>query len=241
MERWVSNTRLALLWLLLGASALAIFFVANYTTLDLMLADSMFDFSSGQFSDRHVFFYDRVMHTYAKQLLLVTWLVLLVLAVLPDRLHSHWLSPALQYRLRWVSALAVLHSGLVSWLKRQMPHACPWDITRYGGTQPWFPAFTEHIPQMAGHCFPAGHASSGLWLSTLCLCWLPQHPRKALAVAMAGLAVGFVLGWCQQMRGAHFLSHTLTSAWLMCALLVCVLSFSRNGYTNLSYSKSNYA
>lgn len=241
MERWLSNTRLARLWLLLGASALAIFFVANYTTLDLMLADSMFDFSRGQFSDRHAFFYDTVMHTYAKQLLLGTWLVLLIFAALPDRLHPQWLSATLQYRLRWVTALAIVHSGLVSWLKHQMPHACPWDITRYGGTQPWFPAFGAHAPDMAGHCFPAGHASSGLWLSALCLCWLPQHPRKALAVAVAGLTVGFALGWCQQMRGAHFLSHTLTSTWLMCALLVCVLSFSRSGYANRPYSKSNYA
>lgn len=241
MERWLTNKRLAELWLLLGACALAIFFMANYTTLDLMLADHMFDFSHGQFSDQHVFFYDTVMHTYAKQLLLGTWLVLLVFAVLPEKLHSKWLSAALQYRLRWVTALAVVHSGLVSWLKHHMPHACPWDITRYGGTQPWFPAFAAHNPLMAGHCFPAGHASSGLWLSALCLCWLPQHPRKALTVAVSGLAIGFVLGWCQQMRGAHFLSHTLTSLWLMCALLLCVLSFSRSGYANHPYSKSNYA
>jgi membrane-associated PAP2 superfamily phosphatase len=200
----------------------------------------MFDFSRGQFTYQHAFFYDTVMHSYMKHLLLSVWLLLLVLALLPTGFRPSWLSSAQQYRLRWVTALAVVHSGLVSWLKHQMPHACPWDITRYGGTSDWFPAFAAHASQMNGHCFPAGHASSGLWLSALCLCWLPQHPRKALLVAVAGLAAGFALGWCQQLRGAHFLSHTLTSLWLMCALLLCVLSFSNNGYASSPYSKSNY-
>lgn len=241
MERWLANKRLAWLWGLLGVSAVGIFVLADYTPLDLLLADRMFDFSLGQFSYRHAFFFDTVMHDYAKQLLLGIWLLCMLFAILPSSLRPAWLSPAQQYRLSWVAALALVHSGLVSWLKHQMPHACPWDITRYGGSLPWFPAFSAHSPFMAGHCFPAGHASSGLWLSALCLCWLPQHPRKALAVALAGLTVGLLLGWCQQMRGAHFFSHTLTSAWLMCALLLCVLSFSRSGYANRSHLKDSYA
>lgn len=231
MESWLANTQLARLWSMLGASALGIFALANYTTLDLTLADHMFDFKQGQFTDQHAFFYDTVMHSYAKQLLTGVWLVLLALALMPQRLRPTWLSSSQQYRLRWVAALAVAHSGLVSWLKHQMPHACPWDITRYGGRLPWFPAFSAHAPHMAGHCFPAGHASSGLWLSALCLCWLPHNPRKALLAATTGLAIGFLLGWCQQLRGAHFLSHTLTSVWLMCALLLCVLSFSKSAYS----------
>ncbi|HSH85727.1 MAG TPA: phosphatase PAP2 family protein [Methylophilus sp.] len=241
MERWLAYKRLAWLWLLLGMCALGIFAMANYTQVDLMLADRMFDFNSGQFTYQHAFFFDTVMHRYARDLLLGVWLVLLVFALLPGGLRPSGFSSSQQYRLRWVAALAVMHSGLVSWLKHRMPHACPWDITRYGGTSDWFPAFAAHGPQMAGHCFPAGHASSGLWLSALCLCWLPQHPRKALVIALAGLAVGFVLGWCQQIRGAHFLSHTLTSVWLMCALLLCVLSFFNSGYASDLYSKSRYA
>lgn len=241
MERWLAKQSIGWLWFWLAASALVIFTMADYTNLDLMLADWMFDFSRGQFTYQHVFFYDTVMHSYAKYLLVGVWLVLLVFALLPKKLRPKWLSPAQQYRLRWVAALAIVHSSLVSWLKHEMPHACPWDITRYGGTSAWFPAFAVHPSDMAGHCFPAGHTSSGLWLSALCLCWLPQHPRKALLVAVAGLTVGFVLGWGQQMRGAHFLSHTLTSAWLMCTLLLCVLSFSHSGYASHRYSKSSHA
>lgn len=240
MERWLGKRLIGWLWVWLGASALVIVAMANYTPLDLMLADWMFDFSRGQFTYQHVFFFDMVMHSYAKYLLLGVWLVLVVFALLPTKMRPKWLSPAQQYRLRWVAALAIAHSSLVSWLKHQMPHACPWDITRYGGSLDWFPAFAAHTSHMGGHCFPAGHASSGLWLSALCLCWLPHHPRKALVVGLAGLAVGFMLGWCQQLRGAHFLSHTLTSVWLMCALLLCVLSFSSSRYLTGIYPNNDY-
>lgn len=228
MEHWISKNRLVALWLLLAASAAGIYLLANHTSTDLALADRMFDFRQGRFPYKHGFFYETVMHGYAKTLLTGIWLVMLILALLPQRLRPARLSTADQSRLRWVVALAATHSCLVVGIKHRMPHACPWDVDRYGGTLPWFPTFAAHAPQMAGHCFPAGHATSALWLSALCLFWLPHQPRKALLVALAGLYAGFLLGWIQQMRGAHFLSHTLTSLWLMCALLLCVLSFSKS-------------
>lgn len=227
MECWLTKTRLAWLWLVLALSAAGIILLANYTALDISLADRMFDFRLAQFPYRHQFFLETVMHSYARTLLTGLWLAITFMAWLPESLRPARLSPGLQRRLRWVAALGLASSGLVSWLKHIMPHACPWDLTRYGGTSPWFPAFVAHRPAMAGHCFPAGHATSALWLSALCLCWLPHKPVKALLVAITGLAVGLLLGWGQQLRGAHFLSHTLTSAWLMCALLLCVLSLSK--------------
>lgn len=37
------------------------------------------------------------------------------------------------------------------------------------------------------------------------------------------LAGGLALGWMQQLRGAHFLSHTLWSAWIACAIVLALL------------------
>jgi membrane-associated PAP2 superfamily phosphatase len=39
-----------------------------------------------------------------------------------------------------------------------------------------------------------------------------------------GIGAGLGLGWVQQLRGAHFLSHTLWSAWIAAAI---VLLFTR--------------
>jgi len=53
--------------------------------------------------------------------------------------------------------------------------------------------------------------------------WLPHAPFRAFRVFVAGLAVGLALGWVQQMRGAHFLTHTLATLWVSSAVLLAVL------------------
>ena len=35
-------------------------------------------------------------------------------------------------------------------------------------------------------------------------------------------SVGAASGWLQQMRGAHFLTHTLWSMWISCAIVLGV-------------------
>ena len=141
MEPWLSKNRLVQLWSLLGLSAIGIYLLANHTSTDIALADRMFDFQQGRFPYKHGFFYETVMHGYAKTLLTGIWLTMLIFALLPAHLRPAKLSTAYQTRLRWIVALAATHSSLVTGLKHYMPHACPWNVVRYGGTSPWFPTF----------------------------------------------------------------------------------------------------
>jgi len=225
---WLPKETVLLLWGLWVIAAISIVWLANATTADLTLADRQFDFLNHQFPLKHDFFYETIMHTYAKHALTALWLGLFILAYAPEKPLGYHLSPDTRYQLRWIVLLALLNAIVISCLKHQMPHACPWDATRYGGDITWVPTFTVHSAAEAGHCFPAGHVTSGVWLSALCLLWLPQAPRKALYMAIAGLSIGLILGWAQQMRGAHFLSHTLTSLWLMCGWLLLVVTFSKS-------------
>ena len=55
---------------------------------------------------------------------------------------------------------------------------------------------------------------SALWLVALAVFWLPHRPRMAAAVGGVMLAFGMAVGWMQQLRGAHFLTHTLWSMWI---------------------------
>lgn len=213
----------------LGLAAVLIVYLANETRLDLWLADQMFDARLQRFPARHQMVYDTLLHAGIKTVLVMLWLGMAALLCLPQQWRPAWLNTAVRMRLTYVVALAVLNSAVVSWLKHRMPHGCPWDIDRYGGEMPWQAVFTEHLPMAAGHCFPAGHATSALWLCACCLFWLPHQPRKAGMVYLCGLCAGLALGWVQQLRGAHFLSHTLTSAWLMSAWLLLALSLPMPG------------
>ena len=110
-------------------------------------------------------------------------------------------------------------------LKRGSALHCPWGVDLYGGKSP-FLRLLDVVPEawQAGHCFPAGHASTAMWFSALAVLWLPENPRRATLVFLAGIGAGFILGWVQQMRGQHFLTHTLWTAWLSSALIVALIA-----------------
>jgi len=124
-----------------------------------------------------------------------------------------------------VAFSAVIIPTVISLLKRFSYSHCPWNIDRYGGDMPYM-RLLDSVPVglPPGQCMPAGHASSALWLASLAVFWLPGKPRFALVTYLGGLASGFILGWFQQMRGAHFLTHTLWSVWIA-GLIVFVLIF----------------
>ena len=130
-------------------------------------------------------------------------------------------------RLGWVWVGIGLASLAVSLLKQTSIHHCPWDIVDYGGYAPHLELF-DRLPEgiKAGRCFPGGHASGGFALMALYFGLRDDYPRWAAAGLLFGLALGGVMGWGQTMRGAHFLSHTLWSAWVVwLVLLLCYLLF----------------
>ena len=113
-----------------------------------------------------------------------------------------------------LAVTGLVAAGAVSVLKSISATSCPWDLREFGG-------FASHVSHWnwwtqdggSGHCFPAGHASSGFafiggWFV------FRDHPRIARQWLWGSIAAGFVFGIAQQVRGAHFMSHTLWTAWL---------------------------
>lgn len=117
-------------------------------------------------------------------------------------------------RLQWLASL-VLAVLLVNALKHASRTSCPWDLADFGGTA----AYVSHWAWAAGdggrgHCFPAGHASAGFGFIGGFFALRAQSPRAARLCLWLSLTAGFLLGGAQQLRGAHFMSHTLWTAWL---------------------------
>jgi len=142
-----------------------------------------------------------------------------------------FLEPALQperRRLGWIWISMAITSVVISTLKGASIHHCPWDLLEYGGYAPHLALF-EALPAgiEPGHCFPGGHASAGFVLLAFYFAWRDDRPVAARVALIGGLALGAVMGWSQTMRGAHFLSHTLWSAWVVWLLLLLgYLTFS---------------
>ena len=210
---WLCVTGLVILW------------IGSATNIDLMLADAIYDSATATFPWRHAWLTETFSHVILKGLLTLgaAWFIL---AAILDLWRPRPARKALdRLRLRVVSLSAVLVPLVISMLKKASIAHCPWDLARYGGDEPYlrlFDALPHGVP--AGHCLPAGHASSALWLVALCVYWLPSRPGAARRVVLLALLLGGLVGWMQQLRGAHFLTHTLWSTWIACAVVLAIVA-----------------
>ena len=117
---------------------------------------------------------------------------------------------------RWQLWLSIAGGALaITVLKRLNHTSCPWDLAEFGGV-------ARHVSHWlwgvrdggAGHCFPVGHASTAFAYLAGWFVLRRSAPRAAGRWLLGALLAGMVLGLAQQMRGAHYMSHTLWTAWI---------------------------
>jgi membrane-associated PAP2 superfamily phosphatase len=133
--------------------------------------------------------------------------------------RRHDAAPALHRR--WIALATVATLLAVPALKRFSTTSCPWDVADFGGSVPWVPhwllTLTDGGP---GHCFPSGHAVAAFAFLVPALAWRRQGHERGTAALWVVLTLGTLFGGVQLLRGAHYLSHVLWSAWLCAALAV---------------------
>lgn len=194
--------------LVITAAALVGLLLWDATSLDLVLARTMGGVKGFPF--RESFLLTQVLHDGARKL---AWAVATVLS-----LAVWWpIGPLrrLSAQARVQLAVTALFAPLaVSTLKWFSVTSCPWDLSIFGG----FARYSSHWSTLAdggrGHCFPAGHASAGFGFIGGYFSFRNVDSRVARKWLQAALVTGLVLGLAQQVRGAHFMSHTLWTAFI---------------------------
>lgn len=113
-----------------------------------------------------------------------------------------------------LAASALLGVLAVSLVKTASVTSCPWDLQAFGGVARHLSHWNLAPDGGAGRCFPAGHASAGFGFVGGYFSFRDRHPALARRWLAAALAAGLVFGVAQQLRGAHFMSHTLWTGLL---------------------------
>lgn len=130
---------------------------------------------------------------------------------------------------RWWWCLATIAClVLIPTLKHGSATSCPWDLAEFGGhahyVSHWALGVSDGGP---GGCFPSGHASAafGFFSGWFVLrATAPKAARRWLAgVWLCGIAFGIA----QLLRGAHYPSHSMWTAWLCWALSALMWHASR--------------
>jgi len=121
---------------------------------------------------------------------------------------------------RWQLLLSIVLALLmVVTLKRLSLTSCPWDLAEFGGAAQYVSHWRWGVADGGpGHCFPAGHASAGFAFVAAWCVLRRTRPPLAWRWLLAACGVGCLLGLAQQIRGAHYVSHTLWTAWLCWAV-----------------------
>ena len=208
-QRWLQDLLVTLL-------TAALLLAWDASSGDLAAARTFGDASG--FALRDTWWASRLLHDGGR---LLSWALLagLVLAALrPGRSGQ----PSRAQRWRWI-AVILLCVVAVPALKRSSLTSCPWDLAEFGGV-------AQHVSHWAwtladggpGRCFPSGHAVAAFAFFGQYFLGRDHAPRHASAWLITVLLVGTAYGGAQLVRGAHYPSHTLWSAWL--CWLICVLA-----------------
>ncbi|MBA3848806.1 MAG: phosphoesterase [Opitutus sp.] len=202
--------------LLALAASVALF---EFTPLDLLLQDRFYDSAQRQWIvDAREPIGRLVFYNGPKIALFAVATALLLFAFGPAR----WRERARFGRRELFTAILTLATvpALAGLGKSATNTFCPSEIRRYGGDVPYVKLLgrypTDDRPTRRGHGFPAGHASGGFAL--VALAWLRRSLRWRLGGLTLGLGVGWWMGGYQMLKGAHYLSHTITTmllAWIV--------------------------
>jgi membrane-associated PAP2 superfamily phosphatase len=189
----------------LGVSALflAAIAVLGIWNLDPAIASRWaFDATTGQFRAHGSFWANELLHKGGRDLVIALAIAALCCALLGSLAPRRFATLNAQAR---TIVGAVLGLGLtvllVGAFKRYSNMDCPWDIVGYGGLPP-------------GGCFPAAHAATGYALFSFYFAFRQTHPRFGRLALAVALLLGVSFGIAQQLRGAHFLSHDVWSAYI---------------------------
>lgn len=207
--RWPTRQRRDAAWLVAGLLAL---FAWEASSGDLALARLYGD--SAGFAWRDAWLTSSLLHNGGR------WLAWAVLAVLVwDAGRAAPAGPPRRERLYWLAA-TVASLVVVPTVKRFTSTSCPWDLLPFGGTAPYVPHWWLRVVDGGpGHCFPSGHAVAAFAFFSIYFGWRSYRPGLARRALVAVWLLGGVFGWAQMVRGAHFVSHTLWSAW--CCWAIC--------------------
>lgn len=103
---------------------------------------------------------------------------------------------------------------VVSTIKLHSSTSCPWDLQQFGGVASYVSHWAWGVRDGGtGGCFPAGHASAGFAFIGGFFAFRHAVPKTAWRWFAGAMLVGFTFGLAQQVRGAHYMSHTLWTAW----------------------------
>ncbi len=237
MDRATLNQQqLFSMWFLPLILFVSSFYVLDYLKLSNTLELFLFHLEGNQWQLRHNWFLEKGIHEGGRELVGMMAIVLIIITT------NSWLNPKYEPYKKPLSYLLLSVSIsllFVSILKQSTHLSCPWDFAVFGGKERLTPIYQSIFGNGSGQCFPSGHASAGYAWISLYFFFKEIRPQWRYQGLCFSLFLGLTFGIAQQLRGAHFLSHDITTL-IICwysALTLYVVFYKRDLIRPISMSK----
>jgi membrane-associated PAP2 superfamily phosphatase len=214
---------------LAGLPALLMLFllVVDLREIDFALARPFYESGEG-FIWRYSYFFEQIMHTRARQVVIFGALIILLAWVASSR---DWALSGWRRELTYSVLAIVLSAAVVPLLKALTDVHCPWSLSEFGGIETYTPFLSLRAETMQpGRCWPGGHAATGFSLLALFFALRDRRPEWAKRALIGALVLGWVLSLGRMVQGAHFISHnlwTLLIDWQICLVLYRLMLYRR--------------
>lgn len=191
-------------------------FLLYFTDLDYQISLYLFDLQGGQWKLKNNFFTQTIIHQYGKyfSIALYSLIVLCYLFSISGLARAESFK-GYKTGLLYLSVSTLIATLGISALKSITSIDCPWSIQGLGGNINYYHwqdvLFVNHN---GGRCFPAGHASAAYAFFSLFFFSRYYFAQFSGRVLWMVLVSGIIFGIAQQLRGAHFISHDLTTMYL---------------------------
>lgn len=193
--------------LLLGILFLVLFFIFPVGgSIDMYFIQPWID-TTGHFPLKNDWFLVEINHKLIKHIVIAFYVIILFSWIASFKVVK--LKPY-KWQLGYLFWVSIISTAVVGILKSHSAHACPWSMTEQTAL-----GYIWDFSATKGHCFPGGHASTGFSLVSGFFVFRKTRPKIAYFFLILGLSLGFLMGWGQMMRGAHFLSHNLWTGWVI--------------------------
>ena len=184
---------------------------------DLKLAGYIYALEGQQWLLRKHWLTNEVLHDGGRWLNYIAVLSVLVITIFFTVKHKQYSSLARAWQ--GLTLSLIVSFVAVSYLKSITDIDCPWSLELFGGDRPYLSLFAHRSNSLPmAYCFPAGHASIGYAWVALFFMFREIKPAWRYYGLGIGMGFGLLFGFSQQLRGAHFLSHDITT------LFICLFS-----------------
>ena len=209
----------------LAACGLVLFVAFGDGRLDLFVERLLFDAARSTFPLASQWLLKDVLHDAARTVSVLAAIALVALAIRSWTAARTSTLRAIRHELAFAATAVLVSACAVAALKHFSTHPCPWDLALFGGNAPYHPNFgTSPRPPGVAGCLPAAHPVAGYaWLG-VGLALYPCARAAAARWSLGALVLGTLFGAVQVMRGAHFVSHVLWSAWVVWGVDLALLS-----------------